>query len=443
MKNKIKKVKDFVVDHDIDILAITETWLQPGNIDEVDIGTLCPIGYRFFHVPRSYSLGGGVGLLFKETINVNSQITDTFESFEYMNARLCCLQGIRILVIYRPPGRSSYDLFYEEFSKLIEQTAVSPGGLLIVGDFNLHVDDGDNFQARRFVDILESYNLRQHVTRATHISGHTLDLAITKSNDAFLSGISIFDPVISDHSAVKINLLLRKPQFKKETRNYRKLRSIEYDALCDDINNSALIEEPSSHLDILVYQYDNVLRSLLDRHAPIKQRGVTVRPSSPWYSTEIAQNKRIRRKLERKWRSTLLPSDCELYVHQCSVVNNLTDSAKSSYHTTVISDFSGDQRMLFKTVNKLLPKQKVQQYPSCFPDSTSLADAFNNFFISKIDKIHIAFTERAPENDLSSSHTTERPLCDVQIHNFQQVPLDMVKKFAVKTLTNHVTLIHF
>ena len=99
--------------------------------------------------------------------------------------------------------------------------------------------------------------------------------------------------------------------------------------------------------------------------------------------------------------------------------------------------------MLFKTINKLLQKQKVKQYPSCFPDSTSLADAFNNFFISKIEKIHNAFTERAPENDLSSSHTTDRPLCDVQIHNFQQVTLDMVKKFVVKTSTNHVTLIHF
>ena len=80
------------------------------------------------------------------------------------------------------------------------------------------------------MDILESYNLRQHVTGATHISGHTLDLAITKSNDTFLSGISISDPVISDHSAVKINLQLQKPQFKKETRNYRKLRSIDYDS---------------------------------------------------------------------------------------------------------------------------------------------------------------------------------------------------------------------
>ena len=93
--------------------------------------------------------------------------------------------------------------------------------------------------------------------------------------------------------------------------------------------------------------------------------------------------------------------------------------------------------MLFKTVNKLLQKQKVQQYPSCFLDSTRLADAFNNFFISQINKIHNAFTGRAPENDLSSSH---RPLCDVQIHDFQQVTLDMVKKFAVKTLTKSCDL---
>ena len=127
-----------------------------------------------------------------------------------------------------------------------------------------------------------------------------------------------------------------------------------------------------------------MLRSLLDRHAPIKQRVVTVHPSAPWYSTEIAQNKRIRRKLERKCRSTQLPSDRKLFmcVHQCSVVNNLIDSVKSSYYTTVISDFSGDQRMLFKTVNTILQKQRVQQYPSCFPDSTSLAEMHSTIFSS-------------------------------------------------------------
>ena len=203
-------------------------------------------------------------------LHVNNQIIDNFESFEYMDARFRSLQSIRILVIYRPPGHSSYDLFYEEFSKLIEQTADSPGGLLIVGDFNLHVDDVDNLQAKRLMDILESYNLRQHVTEVTHISGHTLDLVIIKSNDAFLSGVSTFDPVISDHSAVNINLLLQKPQFKKKTITYRKLHSIDYNTFCNDITDSPLSMEPSSDLDVLVDQYDNVLRSLLDRHAPTK-----------------------------------------------------------------------------------------------------------------------------------------------------------------------------
>jgi len=141
------------------------------------------------------------------------------------------------------------------------------------------------------MDILESYNLRQHVTEVTHISGHTLDLVITKSNDAFLSGVSTFDPVISDHSAVNINLLLQKSQFKKKTITYRKLHSIDYNTFCNDITDSPLIMEPSSDLDVLVDQYDNVLRSLLDRHAPTKQRIITVRPSAPWYSTEIAQKK--------------------------------------------------------------------------------------------------------------------------------------------------------
>ncbi|KAL9975453.1 hypothetical protein ACROYT_G012614 [Oculina patagonica] len=283
------------------------------------------------------------------------------------------------------------------------------------------------------MDILQSYNLSQHVTEVTHISGHTLDLVITKSNDAFLGGVSTFDPVISDHSAVNINLLLQKPQFKKKTITYRKLHSIDFNTFCNDITDSPQIMEPSSDLDGLVDQYDNVLRSLLDRHAPTKQRTVTVRPSAPWYSTEIAQNKRIRRKLERKWRSTRLPSDRELYVHQCSVVNNLIDSAKSAYYTTIISEISGDQRTLFKTVNKLLQKQKEQQYPSSFSDSTSLANAFNNFFISKVDKIHNTLMERTVENDLNSPRTTDRPSCNTEIHNFQQVTLDQVKVFATKT----------
>lgn len=81
-------VKDYVVDNDIDIMALAETWLRPGNTYDVEVGTLCPTGYRFLHVPRSHSRGGGVGVLFKDNLNINFSMCDTFQSFEFMDVRL-------------------------------------------------------------------------------------------------------------------------------------------------------------------------------------------------------------------------------------------------------------------------------------------------------------------------------------------------------------------
>ena len=49
--------KDFVVDHAVDLLGITETWLHLKG-DDVTIGALCPSGYRFVHTPDRRGLVG-------------------------------------------------------------------------------------------------------------------------------------------------------------------------------------------------------------------------------------------------------------------------------------------------------------------------------------------------------------------------------------------------
>ena len=175
-------VKDLVVNQDIDILTVTETWLRPGNSDDVEIRTLCPTSHRFLDVPRGHSRGGGVGWLFKDTLQINSHISDTFATFELMDIQFRSLQSVRVLLIYRPPDNTSCVLFLEEFSVLLEQKIMteSTGHLLMSGDFNLHVDDPCSIYANRFNEILESCNLKQHVTGATHANGHTLDLVISK-----------------------------------------------------------------------------------------------------------------------------------------------------------------------------------------------------------------------------------------------------------------------
>ena len=110
-----------------------------------------------------------------------------------------------------------------------------------------------------------------------------------------------------------------------------------------------LLQKSYSHLNTPVEQYDRTLLSIRDNHAPKIQRQITVRPSVPWYTQEVADERNKRRRLERKWRESKLQSDCERYMHQCYVVNNLICNLKTIYYREIISENSGNQKVLFNT----------------------------------------------------------------------------------------------
>ena len=74
VNNKTLLIKDFVAKHCIDLLAVTEKWLQSEIDNDFIIRDLCPTGYLFHHVSRSGAArGGGVGLLFRSYFNVKPQ----------------------------------------------------------------------------------------------------------------------------------------------------------------------------------------------------------------------------------------------------------------------------------------------------------------------------------------------------------------------------------
>ena len=71
IRNKTLIIKDFVIDNDVDILTLTETWLNPNSNDQTIINSLCPTGYLFQHVPRE-KREGGVGILFKQSLKLKA-----------------------------------------------------------------------------------------------------------------------------------------------------------------------------------------------------------------------------------------------------------------------------------------------------------------------------------------------------------------------------------
>ena len=108
---------------------------------------------------------------------------------------------------------------------------------------------------------------------------------------------------------------------------------------------------------------------------------------------------RVRRKLERVWRTHGREPDRLAYRHQlCGIVAQLLTSAKTNYYTTKVKECRGDQKALSRLTNSLLKKQMTQ-----FQSAESgivLGDTFGNFFSDKISNIRSCISNTHPNQTL-------------------------------------------
>ena len=75
-------------------------------------------------------------------------------------------------------------------------------------------------------------------------------------------------------------------------------------------------------------QYDEVLSSILDDHAPLLTKTIIQRLAASWYNEDIAVHKSIRRQFEQRWRRSGPQVDRQVYIDQCQLVKVLVSTAK-------------------------------------------------------------------------------------------------------------------
>ena len=78
-------VNDYILEHDIDLLAITESWLHGDSSEKFYCHNICPDGYRIEHIPRVYAGGGRVVLVCKKCFKVKNNQHMNFRSFKFMD----------------------------------------------------------------------------------------------------------------------------------------------------------------------------------------------------------------------------------------------------------------------------------------------------------------------------------------------------------------------
>ena len=109
-----------------------------------------------------------------------------------------------------------------------------------------------------------------------------------------------------------------------------------------DLIGLPLITNPSPEVDGLINQYNVGLTSLLDKHALLRQREITVHPKNFWSTEEIETNRKTARMVERRWRSRRLEIDKQLLQYWRNRLVRLCDEAKVMQLRALISECGSD-----------------------------------------------------------------------------------------------------
>ena len=104
--------------------------------------------------------------------------------------------------------------------------------------------------------------------------------------------------MLSGHYMVGCALTLTKVPFEKKMMCHGRLKSINFDDFRHDVFASLkhLLDE-NTNLSDNVDHYSKSLLDALDKHAALKNRVTTLHPCAPWYTPEIEEAKKKRRKL--------------------------------------------------------------------------------------------------------------------------------------------------
>jgi hypothetical protein len=144
---------------------------------------------------------------------------------------------------------------------------------------------------------------------------------------------------------------------------------------------------------------------VLDIHAPVRTRTVTLRPVNRWMTTEILDTKTKLRHFERCWRSRQLAIDFEIFQTHLLAYSEMLKAARTLFFSTEVRQCRGDMRALYCLVGDLMGSTTKPSLPTRSSDQ-EVADNLNQFSALRSLLSHRAFT---PTLILLAPHRDQLP----------------------------------
>ena len=150
------------------------------------------------------------------------------ETFQFAKWKVSASHAtLTVIGVYRPPNLAGLD-FLEEFTEWIAEQLLNDSNLVIMGDFNFHVNNPNNDDAANFTDTTDTtLGLVQHVNCPANHSKNTLDLIFME----YVSDIRVHrctvSTFISDHCFIECSTSIIKVEIAQKSITYRPMKGID------------------------------------------------------------------------------------------------------------------------------------------------------------------------------------------------------------------------
>ena len=377
---------------DFDILAFTETWLNP-SIDSEDLSLI-----SFNKPERKDRIGdshGGVMLYVKTGIHykrrADLEIRDIENIWiELINNHKHILFGL----FYRPPNSdANYYTNIENSLALAVDTGLTD--IIITGDLNLNLLNPQT--SRKIYSLCTQFSLFQSITQPTHFTENSSSLIdvilVTNKENLILSGVG--EPFLNQelryHCPVYGILKFSKQKHKTFTRHIWSYEHGNYNILREKASSFNWNTCHDNDIDVYANNLNAAITGLALECIP--NRVIRIKPSDPpWMTSTLKRFIRKRKRAYRKAKRTNLESNWKKFRKLRNRTITMIRDSKQSFYDKIADKLkcetlsSKDWWSTLKTViapnsKSIIPPLTYNDH--IYSDESDKADILNDFFQSQ------------------------------------------------------------
>ena len=295
-----------IIHSNLDIIIITESWLKDTEFDQNWVQG-CDFNRSPFQchlADRRGRTGGGLMLICKSTRDVKEIQSQNTRSFEHTSWSVSINnKSLTITGIYHPPPKDGItnSMFINDVTEHLSELLINKQNNIILGNFNMHINDPFDPEAGIFNDTMSALGLIQQVTFPTHNKGNTLDLIFSEMGDSVQFGKIHSGPMLTDHAIVFGELNIKKLKATTEKVMVRKFTTITDEMLLEEFNEDIPFDDQDQDLDQLIANLNDEFKHVIDTLAPPKEVTLSAHPRQPWFNDAVKAQHKVVRRREHTW----------------------------------------------------------------------------------------------------------------------------------------------